>query len=135
MKKRLMICFLVLWMGCLSQVVLAAPPVKIEVLYMNHGPLEDTLAKLRRLFSGFGNKVSVSWYDFESTEGEQFKASKGIHQHIPLFIWINGNSTAKIGRQEVTFSGFPSGAGPASFQGKWTIDNLKKAIERAIVLK
>ena len=44
-------------------------PVKIDVLYMNHGPMQPTLRELRALFPEYGDKVTVSWYDFESDEG------------------------------------------------------------------
>jgi hypothetical protein len=31
----------------------------------------------------------------------------------------------------VNFEVFPTGAGPAFFQGKWTIDDLKAALDQA----
>ncbi len=102
---------------------------------MNHGPLQDTLVKLRNMLAGFGGRLDVSWYDFESNEGEAFKAKKGINQHVPLVIWINGSPKVKLGQQEMMFWGFPTGAGPAFFQGKWNMDTLKLAIENAIAKK
>ena len=56
---------------------------------MNHGPLKETLNKMKVVFSGYGDKLTVSWYDFETEEGEQFMAKKGIKQHVPLVIWID----------------------------------------------
>jgi hypothetical protein len=35
----------------------------------------------------------------------------------------------------VTFTGFPTGAGPQSFQGNWTLDDLEKALNNAIKAK
>ncbi len=133
MIKRPLICLIVLIMAFTSNSVWSVVPiVKIEVLYMNHGPLQDTLSKLKNLFSEFKGNVNVTWYDFESNEGEAFKAKKGISQHVPLVIWINGSTKIKLGQQEFVFWGFPTGAGPAFFQGKWSVEILKQAIEQTI---
>ncbi len=113
----------------------AAKPTRVEVLYMNHGPLMDTLDKMKGIFSSYGDKISVSWYDFDSKEGEDFKAKKGIKQHMPLVIWIDGNAVVKLGQKQVKFVGFPTGAGPAFFQGKWTIDDLKAALDQVTAKK
>jgi hypothetical protein len=109
----------------------AAKSTRVDVLYMNHGPLMDTLGKMKNLFSAYGDRISVSWYDFESQEGEHFKAKKGINQHVPLVIWIDGNEVVKLGQKQIKFVGFPTGAGPAFFQGKWTIDDLRAALDQA----
>jgi hypothetical protein len=135
MKKILSGCILVLAVTTLFSSVYAASayaakPTRVEVLYMNHGPLLDTLDKMKGVFSSYGDKISVSWYDFESKEGEDFKAKKGLSQHMPLAIWIDGNVVVKLGQKQVKFVGFPTGAGPAFFQGKWTIDDLKAALDQ-----
>jgi len=109
----------------------AAKTARVQVLYMNHGPLMDTLDRMRDVFSGYGDKISVSWYDFESKEGEDFKAKKGISRHVPLVIWIDGDTVVNLGQKQVRFVGFPTGAGPAFFQGKWTMDDLRTALDRA----
>lgn len=109
----------------------ASNPVKIDVLYMNHGPLQDTLGKMKSLFSTYGKGLKVSWHDFETPEGEKFMASKGIRQHTPLMIWIDGQPKVTVGAKQVTFAGFPTGSGPAFFQGKWTLEDLKVALDQA----
>jgi hypothetical protein len=129
--KKTVISLLVLVYLCVGMSAYAATPIKVDVLYMNHGPLQDTLSKMKTVFSGYGDKVSVSWHDFDSQEGERFMASKGIKQHIPLAIWIDGTSKAMVGAKEMTFAGFPTGSGPAFFQGKWTLDDLKTALNQA----
>ncbi len=110
-------------------------PTKIEVLYMNHGPLMDTLNKIKTVFSGYGDKLSVSWYNFETEQGELFMARKGIKQHVPLVIWINDSPTVTMGDKKVQFVGFPTGSGPAFFQGKWTVDDLKAALDQTTAKK
>lgn len=109
----------------------AAKSTQVDVLYMNHGPLMDTLDRMRSVFSSYGDRINVSWHDFESKDGEDFMAKKGINQHVPLIIWIDGNPVFELGQREVKFVGFPTGAGPAFFQGKWTIDDLKAALDQA----
>jgi hypothetical protein len=135
MKKILSGCLLLAVFSFFSSAYVAsayaAKPTRVEVLYMNHGPLMDTLDKMKNVFSTYGDRISVSWYEFESKEAEDFKAQKGINQHVPLVIWIDGNTVVKVGSKQIKFAGFPTGAGPAFFQGKWTIDDLKAALDQA----
>jgi hypothetical protein len=93
--------------------------------------MRPTLRNLEDLFNGYGDKIAVFGYDFESEEGEKFKAQRGIRGHIPLVIWIDGKSTVQLDGAPVTFSGFPSGAGPSFFQGKWNLGDLKMALDQA----
>jgi hypothetical protein len=129
--KKALLGFLVLSVISFFSSAYAAKPARVEVLYMNHGPLMDTIAKMKSVFSSYGDRIRVSWYEFFSKEAEDFKAKKGINQHVPLVIWIDGNEVVKLGQKRVKFVGFPTGAGPAFFQGKWTIDDLRAALEQA----
>jgi len=134
LKRTVVILSLIFFMLglCLCLNVHAAKEAKVEVLYMNHGPLMDTVNKMKKLFSSYGSKLIVSWYDFDTKGGEEFMAKKGIKQHVPLIVWINGSQNAAIGSTgKVQFVGFPTGSGPASFQGKWTMDDLKAALDQA----
>ncbi|MEN6623922.1 MAG: hypothetical protein ABFD50_20550, partial [Smithella sp.] len=63
-------------------------------------------------------------------DGEKFMAKKGIHEHIPLMIWINGKTSYPLNGKEIKFSGFPSGSGPEFFQGKWTMEDLRKVMNQ-----
>jgi hypothetical protein len=108
----------------------SASPVAVDILYMNHGPLRPTVEQIRQILSDYGDKVNSSWYDFESREGEKFMAQKGIRHHIPLVIWLNGKSTVPVEGWDVQLMGFPSGSGPAAFQGKWTMADLRKALDQ-----
>ena len=134
--KKTVLCLFVLVFVCFGlSAHAAAKPTKIEVLYMNHGPLIDTLGKIKGVLSGYGDKINVSWYNFDSEQGEQFMAKKGIKQHIPLVIWIDDSPAFRMGAKEIKFVGFPTGAGPAMFQGKWTMDDLKAALDQATAKK
>jgi hypothetical protein len=107
----------------------AAGPLQIDVLFMNHGPMQPTLQQMRDTFATYGNKLQVNWHDFESEDGAAFMARKGISSHIPLQIWLDDRDTQVIGSRKVRFLGFPTGAGPASFQGQWSLGDLGQALE------
>ncbi len=130
MKKRILSCLIVLPLLSISLAMAGAKEVKVEVLYMNHGPLQPSLEQIKKVFSKYEGKISVSWYDFETKEGEQFMAKKGITQHVPLVIWLDGKSALPVNGQEIKFVGFPTGSGPAFFQGKWTMDDLRNALDQ-----
>jgi len=134
MKKAVLSIIVALFLA-VSLNTYAAGQTKVEVLYMNHGPLMNTISQLKKIFASYGANISVSWYDFESQEGEQFMTKKGIKQHIPLVIWIDGKTKWMVGNKEVSFVGFPSGSGPIFFQGKWTMDDLKGAFDQVTAKK
>jgi hypothetical protein len=130
MKKIICSCLFTLSLVCIPWIAMAGDPIKIEVLYMAHGPLQDSLEGIKKVFSQYNGKVTVAWYDFESTEGEAFMAKKNIKQHIPLVIWMNNQAKFKVDGKDIVFSGFPTGAGPQSFQGKWTNADLQKVLDQ-----
>jgi hypothetical protein len=130
MKKMVLSCFIVLILFSIPFPLFAAKEVKVEVLYMNHGPLLDSLEQIKKVFSQYGSKITVSWHDFETKEGEQFMAKKGITQHLPLVIWLDGKFSIPVNGKEIKFIGFPTGSGPIFFQGKWTMDDLRQALNQ-----
>ena len=131
MKKLFPYGLIVLFLFFIPATALPAQLVSVEILYMNHGPLLSTLKGIRELCNGYDKAVTVSWYDFESPEGEKFMAKKGVHQHLPLVIWIAGKPSVKVKGKEIEFVGFPTGSGPPSFQGKWTLEDLRGALDQA----
>jgi len=130
MKKIILSCLVVLVLFSIPLTLFAAKEVKVEVLYMNHGPLLESLQQIKNVFSQYGSKITVSWYDFETKEGEQFMAKKGLTQHIPLVIWLDGKPALTVNGKEIKFVGFPTGSGPLPFQGKWTMNDLRSALDQ-----
>jgi hypothetical protein len=130
MKKAILFCLVALVLSSFPLTLWAAKEIKVEVLYMNHGPLQPSLQQIKDIFSRYGGKITVSWYDFESREGEQFMAKKGVNQHVPLIIWLDGKSSLPVNGKEIKFVGFPTGSGPAFFQGKWTMEDLRNALDQ-----
>jgi hypothetical protein len=131
MKKLVLCGLMALCLFFVPAAVLPAQPVSVEILYMNHGPLQATLKEIRALCGEYGKAVTVAWYDSDSPEGEKFMAKKGVHEHVPLVVWIDGKTTVNVKGKEVQFVGFPTGSGPAFFQGKWTTDDLRGAFDLA----
>jgi hypothetical protein len=130
MKKIFFFCCLVLLTIGMPLNSFAKEPVHIDVLFMNHGPLQPTLRELRTLFPVYGDRITVSWHEFESPEGEQFMAKRGIKEHTPLEIWLDGQSTVRTGDKTITFKGFPTGSGPSFFQGKWKVEDLQTVLDQ-----
>ncbi len=130
MKKIILSCLVVPVLFSIPFTLFAANEVKVEILYMNHGPLLDSLEQIKKVFSQYGSKITVSWHDFETKEGEQFMAKKGITQHLPLVIWLDNKYSIPVNGKEIKFVGFPTGSGPAAFQGKWTMDDLRQALNQ-----
>lgn len=135
MKKIFLSCLIFL-LFCFSLPSLyAVGPLRVEVLFMNHGPMQPTVKQMRDLFSKYGGRIAVTWYDLDTREGQQFMSKKGVREHVPLMLWIDGNVAVRIGQKEIRFSGFPVGSGPESFQGKWTMQDLKTALDQGTVKK
>jgi hypothetical protein len=130
MKRILAFFCLLLALIWIPATALSAKPVKIEVLYMNHGPLRPTLQEIKTLFAQYGEKITVSWHDVDSEDGERFMAKKGIRGHIPLVVWLDDRVKFQVDGKEIIFAGFPTGSGPASFQGKWTVGDLRKILDQ-----
>ena len=118
MKKSILFCLLIVSLVCIPWTAMAGNPVKVEVLYMNHGPLQDSLEGIKKVFSQYKGKVTVSWYDFDTKEGEDFMAKKRITQHIPLVIWMDNQVKFKVDGKEIVFAGFPYRVRPCIFPGK-----------------
>ena len=131
MKKFVLYGLMALCLVFIPAVALPAPPVSVEILYMNHGPLLSTIKEVKELCNGYGKVLTVAWYDSDSAEGEKFMARKGVHEHLPLVIWIAGKVPVKVNGKEIQFVGFPTGSGPPSFQGKWTMNDLRAALDQA----
>ena len=38
---------------------------RVDVLYMNHGPLQPTIGEIRSLVEKYGSRVAVAWHDVD----------------------------------------------------------------------
>jgi hypothetical protein len=127
------LCFSSLIFGNEKNVKPVVPPkskVVVEILYMNHGPLQAVLRQLRTDFAQFENKVEFRWYDFDNDLA--FKKKKKIDYHAPMIIWIDDSNTFPINGKQVKFSGFPKGQGPEFARGAWEISDVISAINTTL---
>lgn len=123
-------CIGMLFPALSSPEAVAAKPLEVEVLFMNHGPMRPTIRNLKALFQRYASTTHVSWYDFDQESAKTFMKKKGIKGHIPLLIFINGNSAFDLGGKKVTFMGFPTGKGPfRQVEGQWTLKDLEQALQ------
>jgi len=130
MLKRIVFCLLIVSLVGIPWTAMAGTPVKVEVLYMNHGPLLDSLDEIKKVFSQYKDKVTVSWYEFDTKAGEAFMAKKKITEHTPLLIFMDDQAKFTVNGKELVFAGFPTGSGPAFFQGKWTMADLQRVLDQ-----
>ena len=129
--KKIIFCLIVFVLATIGLAAAGEQKLSVEIIYLNHGPLQSTLKDIDSICAQYKDKITVSRYDFESPEGERFKNKKGITQHVPLMIWIDGKNSVSLNGKEIKFSGFPTGSGPAFFQGKWTMDDFRNALNEA----
>jgi hypothetical protein len=130
MKKIMLMGILgLLVLFCAPLTSFSKSPVQIDILYMNHGPMQPTLRDLKTLLPKYKDAVTVSWYDSESKEGQNFMSKMGITRHIPLIIRIDGRFEHVINSRTIRFEGFPTGSGPAFFQGRWTLEDLALVLD------
>jgi hypothetical protein len=108
----------------------ASDKVKIEILYMNHGPLRPTIRNLQELFGQYQGQVNVVWYDEDQKESKAFEKDKGIQGHVPLLMLINGKKEFVVEGKTIIFEGFPSGSGPfKEVEGDWSITDLQRLLD------
>lgn len=107
-----------------------AAAVKVEILYMNHGPMQPTLRDLKELLAGFQDRVAVQWFDVDQAAGKAFMEEKKIRGHVPMLIFVDGEKQFTIKGRAVNFQGFPTGAGPfSSVEGNWTPADLRALLD------
>jgi hypothetical protein len=111
-----------------------APGVpKIEIAFLNHGPVISALAETDKLLASYGDKIAVVRYDLETEQGAQFMKDKKLAGHVPIAIFVNGAMDIKLKDHTVKFYSFPQGKGTFMVaSGSWTVDDLRQAIDQAL---
>ncbi len=102
----------------------------VDILYLNHPPVLPVLDQVAALLKPYGDKVKVTRYDFDTTEGAAFAQKMGITGHDPLAIFVNGSQSFNLDGRTVTFNSFPQGAGTGMVpDGEWTTDDLDAVLK------
>ncbi len=107
-----------------------SPAVKLEILFMNHGPMQPTIRNLKNLLAEYNGKVEHRWFDADLDSGKEFMKKKNIRGHIPLLILVNDEATFVVDGKETIFRGFPTGAAPfKAVEGNWSISDLRRLLD------
>jgi len=113
-----------------SQMTYAAT-TQVDILFMNHGPMRPTVAKIKTLMVEYGDKVQADWYDVDLQAGKAFLKKQKITGHIPMLIQIDGKSEFEIDGRSISLKGFPTGASPFKrVEGNWSLDDLKILLDK-----
>ncbi len=111
----------------------ATDKVQFDILYMNHGPMRPTIAKIKDLLGNYGDTVQTSWYDVDQPSGKSYMKKKKILGHVPLLIMIDGQSDFNIDGRAVKLQGFPTGASPFKrVEGNWSLDDLQLLLDKKV---
>lgn len=102
----------------------------IEIIYLNHGPVRKIVTDINALLEGYGEKIQIIHYTFNSSEGKSFAESKKLDGHIPLAVFIDGSIDFTLDNRSVEFISFPQGGGTGFVaDGEWSLGNLKQVID------
>jgi hypothetical protein len=105
MAKKILVVGLMCLLSLAFGAVAASDEVNIEVGGMiNHGPMQPTVEAIKEVTSNYGDKVSVTWIDIETDEGQKWLQDHGLTAHLNIL--INGNYKFNVDGKEVTFQWF-----------------------------
>lgn len=124
------LAFIISIMSCTKDKKKQSGKVLVEILYMNHGPVQPVLREFKAQFKQFENRVEFKWYDFEIDL--EFKKEKGIDFHTPIVVWVNNQKQIPVNGVEILFQGFPKNTGPTFARGVWEMKDLVAAIKNAL---
>jgi len=87
----------------------AASDAKVDVVVAGvqgpaHAPMQPTINAIKEVLSKYGNRISVTWIDMETPEGQAYYSAHGLSAHMNIL--INGKSTYRVNGKDVTFQWF-----------------------------
>jgi hypothetical protein len=84
-----------------------APATTVSVVvagYINHGPMQPTVRAIKDVLSKYGDKVTVTWVDLNTTQGQQYFQQHGLTAHMNVI--VNGTSKYQVDGRAVDFEWF-----------------------------
>jgi hypothetical protein len=104
----------------------------VEIGYLNHPPVRGVLTDVNKLLASYGGRVSVSWHNFDTDDGNAFAKAKGLTEHTPVAIFINGSMQFTLNGRTVKFYSFPQEQGTGMvLDGDWTMEDLRQVLDEA----
>jgi hypothetical protein len=98
-------------------------PVSVVIAgYINHGPMQPTVRAIKEVLSKYGDKVSVTWIDLATTQGQSYFKEHGLTAHMNVI--INGTSRYQVDGKIVDFQWFEG--------QQWTKIDLDAALANLI---
>ena len=105
----------------------------VDIIYLNHPPVLPILQEIDAVLNPYGDKVKVTRYDFDTTEGAAFAQKVGITGHDPLAIFVNGSQSFDLDGRTVTFNSFPQGGSTGMVpDGAWTVADLDTVLKKIL---
>jgi len=72
--------------------------------YINHGPLQPTVRAIKDVLSKYGDKVTVTWVDLSTQQGQDYFKEHQLTAHMNVI--INGTSRYEVNGKSVDFQWF-----------------------------
>ncbi len=80
-------------------------PINVVVAgYIDHGPLQPTVRAIKDVLSKYGDKVTVTWVDLSSQQGQDYFKEHQLSAHMNVI--INGTSQYEVNGRSVDFQWF-----------------------------
>ena len=108
-------------------------PVQVEIISLDHSPIRPAVQEVEGVTAEFGDKVTVQSYNFDTPEGAAFAEERGLTEHTPIAVFVNGEMEFEVNGRSVKFYSFPQGEGTGMVaEGVWTMDDLRVVLEQEI---
>jgi len=72
--------------------------------YIDHGPLQPTVRAIKEVLAKYGDKVTVTWVDLSSQQGQDYFKEHQLSAHMNVI--INGTSQYEVNGRSVDFQWF-----------------------------
>jgi hypothetical protein len=106
--------------------------VKIDILYLNHGPVIKVLDKMKPILDKYRDKLSIDMFDFDTEQASVYARKHKLTGHVPLAVFIDGSLTFDFGNRKTAFISFPKGEGPGMIaDGDWSFSDFDEALRTA----
>ena len=80
-------------------------PVSVVVVgTITHGPMQPTIKSIKDVLSKYGDKVSVTWVDMSTKEGDKYATEHKLDAHMNIV--INGTYKYQVNGKNVEFQWF-----------------------------
>jgi len=94
----------------------------VVVGYINHGPMQPTVRAIKEVLSKYDDKVTTTWIDLATSEGQSYAQEHGLTAHMNVI--INGTSIYQVNGKTVDFEWFEG--------QQWTKEDLDSVLSNLV---